>query len=112
MAVDDTNTIDFIVVDRDGRLVLVISDHLEWDTGLEHLYLLQQKINAYLVYIQDGQLKSERPVDANRPTVIRVVAKYPMDESSEVMFARFRGAVVAEGYQLEFEHKQAGSSTN
>jgi len=28
----------------------MISDHLAWDNEAEHLFLLQDKINAYLLY--------------------------------------------------------------
>lgn len=49
MSVDNPNVIDFISEQDDDKVVLTISDHLEWDDeDNNHLYLLQEKVNAYL----------------------------------------------------------------
>ena len=43
-------------IDNDENVVLTITDHLEWDIENEHLLILQDKINAYLGAIEDGEL--------------------------------------------------------
>lgn len=58
MSVDNYQVIDFIS-EKDGRIVLTISDHLEWDDKHEHIYLLQEKINAYLTAIETGQIEKK-----------------------------------------------------
>lgn len=58
MSVDNLQVIDFIS-EKDGRIVLTISDHLEWDDKYEHIYLLQEKINAYLMAIETGQIEKK-----------------------------------------------------
>ena len=45
MSVDNYQVIDFIS-EKDGRIVLTISDHLEWDDKYEHIYLLQENISV------------------------------------------------------------------
>lgn len=55
MSVEDLNTIDCIgiPIETPHEVNLGISDHLEWDASLdEHLYLLQEKINTYLRFIE------------------------------------------------------------
>jgi hypothetical protein len=105
MSVENPKVIDFISVDGQGRLVLTISDHLEWDQEGEHLFALQEKINAYLSFIESGQMKKQRPQDASRPIVIRVVALHEMDAPSEQMFSRFRDFVSKTGCELHFERQ-------
>lgn len=51
MSVENSKVIDFIS-DKEDKIVLTISDHLEWDNDNEHIYLLQEKINAYLMAIE------------------------------------------------------------
>ena len=49
MAVDNASQIDAIANDKENAcLVLLITDHLNWDNEFEHLKILQDKINAYL----------------------------------------------------------------
>ena len=103
MAIDNPNVIDFISVDGAGRLVLTISDHMEWDLGREHLFALQEKINSYLSFVETGQLKIRRPGDASRPIVIRVVALHKMDDQSAQMFLKFQSFVAKSGCELVFE---------
>src|SRR5260370_35975147 len=100
MAVDDPNAIEFISVDGGGRLVLTISDHMEWDLEKEHLFALQEKINRYLSFIESGQLKAQRPQDASRPVTIRVVALHKMDDQSAQMFLKFQNFVAKSGCEL------------
>ncbi|MGO8134287.1 DUF6572 domain-containing protein, partial [Rhizobium ruizarguesonis] len=57
MALDETNVIDAIGVDKaTGELVLTITDHLEWKgSDSEHLLLLQEKLNTYLGFVESGE---------------------------------------------------------
>ena len=103
MAVDDPDTIDFISVDGRGRLVLTISDHMEWDQDREHLLALQEKINRYLSFIESGQLKAQRPQDVSRHVVIRVTALHNMDDQSAQMFLKFQSFVAKSGCELVFD---------
>ena len=103
MAVDNPNVIDFISVDGRGRLVLTISDHMEWDQERKHLFALQEKINRYLSFVESGQLTRQRPQDASRPIVISVVALHKMDDQSEQMFLTFQNCLAKSGYELVFE---------
>jgi hypothetical protein len=57
MTVEEPKVIDIPVFNKkDGRVYLVISDHLGWAKAEEehHLLCLQAKINAYLYFIESG----------------------------------------------------------
>ncbi|HGG9734529.1 TPA: DUF6572 domain-containing protein, partial [Neisseria meningitidis] len=53
MSILEENVIDSASIEN-GILILTISDHLKWDN--EHLFLLQEKINSYIQYIESGQI--------------------------------------------------------
>ncbi|ATI60469.1 DUF6572 domain-containing protein [Bacillus albus] len=54
MAVIDVDQIDAIGVEG-KNLKLLIIDYLDWEYEDMHLDVLQEKINNYLVYIEDKQ---------------------------------------------------------
>ena len=55
MAVDNASQIDAIANDKENAcLVLLITDHLNWDNEFEHLKILQDKINAYVAFIESN----------------------------------------------------------
>jgi hypothetical protein len=58
MSIEQTNTVDFVTLDEtSGETLLTISDHLAWDENEgAHLELLQSKLNAYLRFIESGEL--------------------------------------------------------
>lgn len=75
MSINQTNTIDIIGTAPQGTVVLTISDHYSWDETW-HLELLQDKINAYLQFIESGQIFEDYPNAVGRTIVIEAVMKY------------------------------------
>ena len=56
MTITERDQIDIIATQPGGSEVrLVIADHLPWDDLPEHARLLQDKVNAYLAFIESGQ---------------------------------------------------------
>ena len=55
MGVEQTTVIDAIGIDQvSGAVHLTIADALAWDAA--HLRLLQEKLNAYLAFVESGEL--------------------------------------------------------
>ena len=61
MAIDNTDTIDGMAYDEESQaVVLLLTDHLSWkhtkETNIlkesDHLVLLQDKINAYISFLE------------------------------------------------------------
>ena len=62
MTIEQEGVIDLIGMnEEEGYISLIISDHLEWDETNEKLLLLQSKINAYLSFIESGQIYETHP---------------------------------------------------
>lgn len=100
MPVDNLKIIDFIS-EKDNKVVLTISDHLEWDDSNEHLYILQEKINAYLMAIESGQVDKY----CSSPTqkiVISVALKYVPNETGLSFLARVNEFLSTAGYEFEY----------
>ena len=106
MSVDQTNVVDAIGIDNvTGEVVLTISDHLEW-TGCDndHLFLLQEKLNTYLSFIESGEIFESYPAAKAASLLIDVVGKYPLNQAAELFYDRaasiIEGAAVRLRYRL------------
>lgn len=57
MSVLDFNKVDGIAQKKGEKstVLMLISDHLDWEQEYDHLLVLQEKINHYLDFIQSGQ---------------------------------------------------------
>lgn len=58
--VEKTNVLDSVGYDEENsKLVLLLSDGMDWSDEARHLFLLQEKLNHYIAYIETKQyLKS------------------------------------------------------
>ena len=57
MTIEQLDVVDFIGVEKyTNKVILTISDHLDWEKEEEHLHLMQRKINAYINFIESGEL--------------------------------------------------------
>jgi hypothetical protein len=104
LTVEQANVVDYVHLDRDGRLVLIISDHLPWERVDEHLLVLQEKINSYLRFAESGEVYQACPGAKEAgpsPIVIAVVLKYPVPDQARWFFAKTEEALSAAGLRLE-----------
>lgn len=104
MSIEQTQTVDFVNIDRvSGDVVLAISDHLSWeeDEG-DHLVLLQDKLNTYLRFIESGELVTKFPGAKGRDIVISLVGQFPMSQTAQKFFTMASDAIAAAGFTLRF----------
>jgi hypothetical protein len=104
MSIDQADTIDFVGIDKaSGDLWLTISDHLPWDENEgNHLILLQDKLNAYLRFIESGEVIEKFPGAEGRKIVIDLVGKFPLSQLATSFFERARAATEEAGFRLQF----------
>lgn len=116
MSVDQKDIIDFLSRSRvTGDVTLTISDHLDWEQPREHLLILQEKINFYLVYIESGRILEACAEADDSRIVIQVMFRCAPPEGEATRFlATAREKIAAAGYhfmhfvpQLESGEQQA-----
>lgn len=102
MSILDTNVVDVIGIDAPNRITrLGISDHLEWDKAEhDHLVLLQEKINTYLVYLESGQVYENNPNTRDCKFEIELVAKYELSPAALDFFRQAQVIVRGAGFDL------------
>src|SRR5438874_11171254 len=68
-----TSVIDVIARDpKTGEAVLVMNEPNEWDSSDEQLLSLQERFNAYVSFLLDGEMESGHPELAGKPARIEV----------------------------------------
>jgi hypothetical protein len=109
MTVEDVDKIDFVTGERKtGDLILTISDHLDWDENEgEHLLVLQKKLNAYLEFIESGQIYTKVPQARGRKIVIQVMGKFPLSEEARKFYRLAGKAIEDYGYSLRFSQPRS-----
>jgi uncharacterized protein DUF6572 len=107
MSVDQTQVIDVVSQDKDGTIVLSISDHLDWDNGKQHLLILQEKINTYLNFIDSGEIYERYPDAKGHPIQIDVRFHYQPNMEARAFLAKVKPIVENSGYSFRFEQISA-----
>nr|WP_147376855.1 DUF6572 domain-containing protein [Noviherbaspirillum saxi] len=67
---------------------MTIIDSLDWDNVSDHLYLLQEKLNAYLGFIESGELASAYPGSAGRKCRIDLILRFTLPPAAVASFEK------------------------
>jgi hypothetical protein len=89
--------------------MLTVSDHLKWSDA-EHVFVLQEKLNAYIAFIESGQIESDYPGSVGRKRGICVMAKYEPSNDACEFFEKVRGALAEVGIDFEVKVVSPGGS--
>ena len=100
VAVDNPDVIDAVSTSRaTGEVVLTIADHLPWEETHEHLVILQDKLNRYLEFIENGQLAEEYTnAKPGVPVRIDIAFKYRPSSKGERFLELARETIHGAGW--------------
>jgi uncharacterized protein YjaG (DUF416 family) len=107
MTVEDVDKIDFVNIGAEpGDAVLTVSDHLDWDENEgEHLFVLQDKLNTYLEFIEGGHLYDKFPRARGRRIVVQVFGKFPLSVEAKKFYDLASTTFGDLGYSLHFRYR-------
>lgn len=101
MSIEQRDRVDAIGLDpASGKVILTISDHLDWDDEEAHLVALQEKMNAYLRFVESGELRTAYPDAVGRTPVIDVVGRVEPSRLAVQFFDRVRPILNSAGIEL------------
>jgi hypothetical protein len=104
LSVEQIDIVDSISLPKDtSEVVLTVSDHLNWADSLEHQEILQRKLNAYLSFVESGEMIRKYPKAENRKVVFNVVFKFKPDRDGALFLDRARQTVENAGFWLRHE---------
>ncbi len=90
------------------RVEIVMFEPRPWTGGEEQLFQLQEKLNAYLSFILDGEMAETTPELVGKPTaVVLRCAESPSAEAIEFL-AAVREQMEFQGLELEVRYQRPG----
>lgn len=108
MAIDNTNVIDGIGIDKENKIIcLLLTDHLNWTSNenklneYDHLILLQDKINAYLSYLESKQYEEQYPDIIFNMAIIEIHFKYDITNNCEKFLNSVQEQIGQYGIKIE-----------
>lgn len=114
MTIRETTKID-VIGTRGDHVVLAISDDLDWSDPDLHEALLQDKLNAYLSFVESGQLAEVAPLAHDGSIEIRLVVLHRPTPRAESFLVRVRELVERAGYSFVVDVRvgeQAGRTSS
>ena len=104
MTVEQTDLIDVVRFhEKSGRLVLTISDHLDWSDSTRHQTILQKKFNAYLAFVEGGEVFERCPNARGRAVEFEVVFKFKPNAEGVRFLGRAKSVIESAGFTLRHE---------
>ena len=100
MTIEQTEVVDFIGIDE-KRANLLILDDLEW--GLddeEHLFLLQEKVNSYLRFFENGEMHEKYPNSLGKNVEFEIAFKFFPSEKCEWFLEQLKPILSGAGITL------------
>ena len=111
MSLEQANVIDALGIDEpSGRVLLVIRHDAPWDGSAAQLYLLQEKLNAYLSFALDGEMAGAYPDFAQRPLGLRIDCAAPPDPGTLHLLGHVRRQLQFQDIELAVRVLQPGDA--
>src|SRR5438034_144964 len=101
MSVDQTKTVDFISTAKDGRVVLTVSDHLEWGAD-ENIFVLHEKLNSCLRFLESGEIYEEYPNARGKELAISIIFKFEPDAVGTKFLNSAKAIIENAGFGFEY----------
>ena len=101
-AKDRTGVIDVIAEDaKTGEVVLVMNEPNEWGGSDEQLLALQERFNAYVSFLLDGEMAEAHPELAGKPARIELRCAHTPDARALELLALIHGRLGFQEIKLE-----------
>jgi hypothetical protein len=99
---DRIGIIDLIAQDaKTGEVVLVMNEPNEWDSSEDQLFSLQERFNAYVSFLLDGEMAEAHPELAGKPTRIELRCAHIPDTRALELLAMIHDQLAFQEIKLE-----------
>jgi hypothetical protein len=107
---DRMGVIDVIAEDqKTGEVVLVMNEPEPWDGTDEQLLTLQERFNAYVSFLIDGEMAEAHPEFAGKPTRIELRCAHMPDTRALELLGHIHDRLAFQEIRLEVVVREAPS---
>ncbi len=105
--------IDVIAQDaKTGEVVLVMNEPEQWDGSDEQLLALQERFNAYVSFLLDGEMAADHPDLAGRPARIELRCAHMPDTRALELLGLIHDQLAFQQIKLEVVVRDKESRAN
>jgi len=102
--------IDVIAHDADtDHVVLVMNEPNEWDSSNDQLLALQERFNAYVSFLLDGEMAEAHPELAGKPARIELRCAHMLDTRAIELLGLIHDQLAFQDIELEVVVTDAAS---
>jgi len=103
-----TGVIDVIAHDsKTGEVVLVMNEPNEWHGSDEQLFSLQERFNAYVSFLLDGEMAEAHPEFTGKPMGIELRCAHMPDTRALELLGRIHDQLAFQEIRLEVVVREA-----
>jgi len=103
-----TGVIDVIAHDqKTGEVVLVMNEPNEWDASDDQLFSLQERFNAYVSFLLDGEMAEAHQELAGKPTRIELRCAHMPDKPALELLGLIHDQLAFQEIKMEVVVKDA-----
>jgi hypothetical protein len=107
---DRTGVIDVIAEDqKTGEIVLVMNEPEPWDGTDQQLLALQERFNAYVSFLLDGEMAEGHPELAGKPARIELLCAHMPDTRALELLGHIHDQLAFQEIRLEVVVREAPS---
>jgi len=111
MSLERSDVIDALGIDEgSARVILVIRHEAAWDGSDGQLYLLQEKLNAYISFALDGEMAAAYPDFAQRAVGLRIDCASAPDDRTLHLLGHVRRQLEFQDIGVEVRVLKAGEA--
>jgi hypothetical protein len=93
---------------KTGEVLLVMNEPRPWDTSDERLHELQEKFNAYVSFLLDGEMLAAHPELAGQPARIELRSDHMPDERALGLLNLIHDQIALQEIKMEVVVAQKG----
>jgi hypothetical protein len=99
---DRTGVIDVIAADgKTGEVVLVMNQPNEWDSSDDQLFSLQERFNAYVSFLLDGEMAEAHPEFTGKPMGIELRCAHMPDTRALELLGQIHDQLAFQEIKME-----------
>jgi len=104
MSISRVDKIDLVTRSKEkGNYTLIIVADEPWEDSDEFRYMLQEKINSYVTYFLDGQMKKEYADCKQNRITIKISSTVPIPGHVLTFLSKISEVLYPHGVEIEIE---------
>lgn len=103
MSVVDNRTIDGMALTEDKKgIILLITDHVDWNDEYRHLVILQEKINVYISFLEEKQYEDTYEGTDLAYGIIEIHFLYSLTANAEKFLQSVQDQIAELGIRIQY----------